>query len=781
MQISNHPSKGTGKHILFGERKIPLEQILMHLLFAAVGALCGSAELLFGVRPFGVALAAAATVYFPAVTAGVLVISLILGDYLTLIALGLLTLWRGGYNIWLTRRTARHRLFAERISYRALSAAVAIFSIGVYRIIRGGFRFYDLFGLILATAAAGAAAFLYSGMLEEKDRLFPFSREAGLAALMLTGIFAMRSIAFFGVYPAAVAAALCAFLLVAHRGISWGAVGGILAGVCFDYRMAPAFLLCAICFGLLEKSSRGGGVLAGGGVAAAYAYLVLRTDGIMLILPAMLTAGALFLAGDSAGLVEGSPTHRLALHRRRSAMHSAKVGEQAVSEAKLREISGAFLDLSGTFFELSNRLRRPGVADLRHLCDRSFDEVCPGCRHRDICWGSEYRATADTVGALGNRLHSHGVVSEEQIPPSLATRCKDMGMILQKINAGALRLADESLRGDKTSVVATDYAAMGRILGEALEDSNEAFAADSSLGERITDRLQRLGYVVESVAVCGKKHRRVILRGIRLPGRHLKIRELRRVLEQHCHFSLGDAESIESDGMCDLIFPERTKLQSVTVKETRAKGRGEGRYCGDSVMALSSPEGYDYALLCDGMGSGRNAALTSALASTFLSRMLRAGSRADTALRMLNGFLSSRGSRDSEASTTVDLLEIDRISGEASLFKCGAAPTYLLRDGEITRFFSRTAPVGILESLDAERIRFTLQPGDVLVQVSDGVTGGEEECAWLCELLTTRFDGDVEKFTRLVLNRASEQGEDDLSVVVTEIAAAPLPGEEHAA
>jgi stage II sporulation protein E len=643
----------------------------------------------------------------------------------------------------------------------------------------GGFRFYDLFGLLLITAAAGLAALLYGGAFEEKEKPFPYSREAGVAALVLTAIFAMRTVSFFGVYPAGVAAALCAFWLVAHRGLSLGAVGGALAGFCFDYRMAPAFLLCAVCFGLLEKSSRGGGILAGSAAAAAFAYAVARGEGIMLLLPALLTAGALFLAGDSAGLIEGSPAYRQLLHRRRAARDSARVREQEESSGRLREISGALLDLSGTFFELSNRLRRPSTADLRRLCDRSFDEVCPGCRHRDVCWGSEYRATADTVGALGSRLHSHGAVNAEQIPAPLAARCTEMPRILKRINTGVVRLTDETLRGDKTSVVAADYAAMGRILGETLEEDAEDFTCDPALGERIADRLQRLGYGVGSVAVCGKRHRRVILRDIRLPGRHLKIRDLRKILEQHCHFELGDAENRTADGICDLTFAERPRLQSLTVKETRAKGK-DARYCGDSVTALSTKRGYDYALLCDGMGSGNGAALTSTLASIFLSRMLQAGSRADTALRMLNGFLASRGTRETEASTTVDLLEVDRISGEASLFKCGAAPTYLLRDGAVTRFCSRTAPVGILEALDAERIRFELKAGDLLVQVSDGVTEGEEACEWLCQMLTERYDGDTEKLTRLILNRAAEQGQDDLSVVVTEISAAPMPGEEAA-
>jgi stage II sporulation protein E len=250
------------------------------------------------------------------------------------------------------------------------------------------------------------------------------------------------------------------------------------------------------------------------------------------------------------------------------------------------------------------------------------------------------------------------------------------------------------------------------------------------------------------------------------------------VLEQHCRFALGAPEIAEADGAADMAFPERTKYGSVTVKETRVKSKGEGRYCGDSVMTLSTDKGYDYAFLCDGMGSGNHAALTSALASTFLARMLRAGSRADTALRMLNGFLAARGSRETESSTTVDLLEIDRVSGEASLFKCGAAVTYLLRRGEITRFSSRTAPVGILESLDAERIRFSVNVGDILIQVSDGVTKGEEDCSWLAEMLSTKWDGDAEKFARLVLGRAAQEGNDDLSIMVTEITRAREQAEE---
>ena len=123
----------------------------------------------------------------------------------------------------------------------------------------------------------------------------------------------------------------------------------------------------------------------------------------------------------------------------------AKAGEQRESEAQVKEISGALLDLSSTFFELSSRLRRPGLMDLRHLCDKAFDRACPGCRNRDICWGSEYQATASTVGALGSRLHASGAVGKEQIPADLAARCTQLPTILKSINEGALRLSEALL------------------------------------------------------------------------------------------------------------------------------------------------------------------------------------------------------------------------------------------------------------------------------------------------------------------------------------------------
>jgi hypothetical protein len=126
-----------------------------------------------------------------------------------------------------------------------------------------------------------------------------------------------------------------------------GVLGGALCGVCFELRTAPAFLLCGLGFALLEKSSRGGAVLVGGGLGAAYAFVALGTEGLGMLLPSLLTAGAIFLAVDSAGLVAGAPAHRLGAQRRRGAALGARGLWADWNTERMESISEAFSELSG--------------------------------------------------------------------------------------------------------------------------------------------------------------------------------------------------------------------------------------------------------------------------------------------------------------------------------------------------------------------------------------------------------------------------------------------------
>ena len=172
-------------------------------------------------------------------------------------------------------------------------------------------------------------------------------------------------------------------------------------------------------------------------------------------------------------------------------------------------------------------------------------------------------------------------------------------------------------------------------------------------------------------------------------------------------------------------------------------------------------DGRYYMILSDGMGTGREAALTSGIAVSMLERLLKSGAELECALKMLNHIIRSAGR---ECSATVDIAEIDLMSGCARFIKSGAAPSFVLRDGSIFRLQSKTVPIGIIRALDAELIKFEIKAGDTIVMVSDGAARSYDEAPWLLDLMTydsTIADGDEVTAAQKIVAEARKHGSAD--------------------
>jgi stage II sporulation protein E len=172
------------------------------------------------------------------------------------------------------------------------------------------------------------------------------------------------------------------------------------------------------------------------------------------------------------------------------------------------------------------------------------------------------------------------------------------------------------------------------------------------------------------------------------------------------------------------------------------------------------------------MGSGREAALTSGICSVFLSKILSATGRCGISLEMLNGFLRNKGSGSMhECSATVDLLDLDLITGKAEFYKSGAAPSYIFRDGNLFKLRSNTVPLGIIKELDAKKLEIDIGEDDIIVMVSDGVTQSKDECPWLFELLKSSVGSEsLASIADMIVKRAKYEGaDDDVSVIVLRV------------
>ena len=156
----------------------------------------------------------------------------------------------------------------------------------------------------------------------------------------------------------------------------------------------------------------------------------------------------------------------------------------------------------------------------------------------------------------------------------------------------------------------------------------------------------------------------------------------------------------------------------------QAAGRGGSAISGDRGAAFAGPEATYYVLLCDGMGTGSDAAAESLRAVGLLRRLLLCGMDAESALKALNGVYILR---DNGCFSTVDLLRINLTSGDAILYKWGAAPSYLKRSRGLRLLGGTNLPPGLDRNGHMETIRLSLDHGGVLVLVTDGLGGKEAQ------------------------------------------------------
>jgi stage II sporulation protein E len=213
--------------------------------------------------------------------------------------------------------------------------------------------------------------------------------------------------------------------------------------------------------------------------------------------------------------------------------------------------------------------------------------------------------------------------------------------------------------------------------------------------------------------------------------------------------------------------------RSLAAQQT-ADHRNSRNLCGDTLRVFVSEEGMLYALICDGMGNGREAAMTSGAAGIFLERTLRAGVEVNTALRMLNHYLLSRAtSPEEEISATIDLFALNLYTKQGYFLKSGAAPSLILREGRMFRLSSHTLPIGILQAIDTQIIPFDVQAGDHILLMSDGVCDVENEDIsessandWLAEYLAGPLPEQDDALIGELFSRARDHGScDDMSII----------------
>lgn len=778
------PSEKTGAVL----RRLTL--IMRAFGFAAAGFFFCAAELPFQARILGVSLVCAVSRGAPFVLLGIVgrsVTEYIFAQDLDMLIFAFGSLLACAARVVFSTAFWRPRDFgglvmrdgtAGRILLSAFVTAVASAAV----LIIGDYSFSLLLNGIFATVCAAMFTFLFS-LVFEKNYKYTTFYDTGIAAFLFAATLSLSGIELFGL-SVQLCAAFLATLYVGYFGqAARGCATGLFIGIACGGPYIPLFAVAGLAAGVFYRVgvlagsllSLGifvcGATLAGTGLSYASYLPEIAVGAVLVTVPALIGAlPDLCLYGRD---VPDAVTVSDIIVRRR----------EEENRRRMEGLSQTMASISDILRGLSDKFRVPDRSSVEKMCRDIWRSHCTecggGCSPLELC-----RGDGTFLDKFTARLMKDGKLSADEIGDLVGSDCGHLNAILGDVNACAARMIGEAISRDKTQVFAYDYDAAAQMLADAVVYADGQYRPDKVLTERLRRAFLVAGIAAENLVVCGDRKKAVIACGGELARATLGTDDVRKLCEKVCGVAMtapefrmeGDRVAMTLESACRFRV-EHAGKQSVKTGE---------EYCGDAVSVVQTGDGYFYSFICDGMGSGRDAALTARICRVFLEKMLGCGNKKSTTLEMLNTIVRCK---NTECFATVDLLEIDLMLGTASFIKSGATPSYVIRDGKLFKIASSTAPIGILPQIRAEVTEFDLRENDIIVLSSDGIAYDDElfradDTAWFAEMLENECGDDLPAMAEKIVSMAScrNSRSDDMTVELIrvrkaerDVSPAPLP------
>ena len=450
-------------------------------------------------------------------------------------------------------------------------------------------------------------------------------------------------------------------------------------------------------------------------------------------------------------------------------MNSPKISEQRLRPRlggvnfgeRLERMSGAFSSLSEVFFAVCETAAEPDAEKIRGVVENACNGICATCSASGMCWGKRWRDTNGIIDGVSEQMIKNGCVTLEDFPEYFRQRCVKAEILCDAVNKSCNLYGKEKGSLERANLIAGEYRTVSKLLKSAADIFSKYPERHEEMSKRVSCVLDKLGIEYDFVEVWGGRSTVIDVIGASCEKIPLSTLELIGIFENVCDLKLEEPEFIVSEETPVMRLKRRRAIHLECSKKSCSK-KGEST-SGDTVTFFENDNGNFYSLVCDGMGSGREAAITSRLASVFLEKLLRCTDDRGVTLEMVNRMLINR---EGECFTTLDLLEIDLYDKKAAFIKAGAAPSYILREGKYYKVNSQTPPAGIIDDLRAEETSVQLRDGDVLILVSDGILDSFD--ALPVEVDASQSSSEI---SHTILSQALSRfsARDDMSVAVIRV------------
>ena len=775
------------------EKRVEDKRALIYdLLLFAVGFVLSRCHLLFGARPLGIAFVAMLPVGVWPALFGSAIGSLSMGSdgIIFAAATAIVVFLRAALSVGGKGDEINKHIFKEGLLLRMAISVIGGFLVALYEAIISGLNETSLlFGLSMVLLPP-ALVFVFSGcfssgitmdaIIDGKSDLFLLSDKGErekyniiffqLSSLMLLFFISLSlaRVSLFGISFSYIFSSVVTLLVAKRFGALRGMATGFVSALGVSGTLSVSFALAGLGAGIMFGFGVGYAIIAGGAALSAWSIYSSSLSGFLSTFPEYVIAASISLPLlKKIGIEETVEKAEPAPDKTSEDM----VGTMAL--AYQNKYSGSLDSLEVALTSLSGIIRsysKIGGDFLSHSEYRSVvisvaERYCGECTGVGLCSRESIRPCIKNADKIAEKLATGLKINADDVNTDTEF-CQMADEVAEAINKEAAMREQESYRLKNTDSLADEYELISKLINSARAHDDAERSVDDSLTDTLCKLFSECGFENGTIRAFGERRRHFILAGEDEDGSKITSKELRKGIEDSLGVKLATPEYFRRDKM---VLMECDIQRAFAVKIATATRQGsKDEISGDTVASFESSDDRFFSLISDGMGSGEVAKETSGFVAEFMRAALDIGAAKETVLHMLNHTIRSQRE---ECSATVDLFEVDLLTGEAIFIKSGAAPSYVKRDSSIFRIRSQTAPIGLLGSIDTEKIKVEIRPGDYVIMLSDGIADSMEDAPWLLLMLGKPPMKSLEEYAEAILEEAikNSKGSDDMSVVVMKI------------
>lgn len=622
-------------------------------------------------------------------------------------------------------------------------------------------------------------------LFEEWNKPFGNEELVSVLALVFTALYGIPNVAD-DIFSVSSTVSYVLVLIMGYRyGAATGAITGAAGGVVValsggSMEVIGIYTLLGVCVGLLRQMEKMFSMLLS--LCVGFGLIYMAKDQIIGIveLRALMSAIIVVLAIPKRILhmVEKDEEARL-----RNPFAKDDVRELANNQ--IEDFSKAFRRLSKSFDGKREQQKEVPVEEVERIYEELSEKICSGCANCNFCWDKHYEETKENIHRILWQAGEDVVLTQPKVSPEFSCRCIRLDAYVdyakERMSVAKMTLGWRNRLAENREIMARQMMEVADALKSFTLDLGEIEEVSQETKRGMMEAIKKEGVRLDQFVVKRQKGKmEVVFSGQCHGNQCLTKTDISKALSRATGVIFRpcrETRNVLSGEKATMYFREDTSFKALTGLARLAKS-GEN-VSGDNYSFLELQTGELLMVLADGMGSGEKADKNSSSFIEVLEHLLEAGFEKKSALRLLNTLFVAN--YEGTSFTTLDMVSVDLHTGECQIYKSGAAATFIRRKDGVETVISEALPVGIDMEAESEVTVTTLQEGDMVVMVSDGVMDAfyhgrmvpateEDSLERLIENLPCQNPNDMaNQILMNALARSDKDVTDDMSVLTAGI------------